>query len=451
MPNDRKVEPDHDHAPPINAPAVLMTSMGHHSEGKPITAIPVLVKRDHTKIMAEIKSLAAMAGADYYYRWTVPNRKKGTTEIIEGPSIALANDLVRLYGNCTVELVVVDNPDHWIIYARFVDYERGSTLARAFRQRKVQHLGKMDEDRALDIVFQIAQSKAIRNVVVNFLRTYANFAFDEAKGSLVKKLEDDEQFRRHALERIQQWFDENKIEVKRVERAVGRVFKEWAAMHIARVMADIKSVKDGMVEIDDLYPAPEPPVDGSMAHQPKTAEETRKSNEDLEGGAGKEATTDKDAANDAAADEAAAKAAAAEKEEAERAQKEAERAAAEAERLAQEAADKAKAAKEAAAAKAKPAAKKKPDEKPAAPKEDAPQEPADDEPRKLKYTGPPNKWVANEFIPLLKRMGTVEHVDAFMRFNESNLTFVKKVSEEAWSAAMDAEKVHRKDLVEASK
>jgi len=242
----------------------LMTVGGTNitAQGAIITAQKVAVERDHSKIFQKLKVLAAAAGESWYYRWPTKN-KNGSTGWVEGPSIKLANNLAREYGNCQVNVRAFDQPDHWLFYARFVDVETGYSLERAFQQRKNQSTSKkMDKDRELDIVFQIGQSKAIRNVIVNALETHADFAMQEAKQQIVAKVGKDlDGWREKILDRLK----EIKFDVRRVERVVGKSSDQWLAKDIARLVAELHSINDGMATADETYPpiAPgdEPTID----------------------------------------------------------------------------------------------------------------------------------------------------------------------------------------------
>src|SRR5262245_5675342 len=64
-----------------------------------VGAQQVAVRRDEQKVLERLKVLAAAAGDNWYYRYPV-KLKSGATEFVEGPSIKLANDLARIYGNC---------------------------------------------------------------------------------------------------------------------------------------------------------------------------------------------------------------------------------------------------------------------------------------------------------------------------------------------------------------
>lgn len=210
----------------------------------------VAVKRDESAVLSKLKVLAAAAGEDWYYRYPVKNKAKGTTDWIEGPSIKLANDLSRIYGNCEVDCRAQDLGDHWLFHARFIDIETGYSLTRPFQQRKNASRMGGDEDRRLDIAFQIGASKAIRNVVVNALQTFATFAFEEAKDALVTKIGKRlEEYRTRTVERLSA-----KLDIKRVEAAIGRSAKEWLAPDIAKIIATMKAVEDGMATLDESFP-----------------------------------------------------------------------------------------------------------------------------------------------------------------------------------------------------
>jgi hypothetical protein len=209
----------------------------------------VAVHRDEASILQKIKVLAAAAGSEWFYRF--PVKDKGKTSWIEGPSIKLANDVARLYGNVEIDCRAQDLGSAIMFHARFVDLETGYALTRPFQQRKgASKLGGGDEGRREDITFQIGASKAIRNVVVNALQTFSDFAFEEARNALVEKIGNDiEKWRRNVSERIGA-----RVDLKRVEAVIGRTADKWLAPDIARVVAMGKAVEDGMSTWDETFP-----------------------------------------------------------------------------------------------------------------------------------------------------------------------------------------------------
>ena len=219
-----------------------------------VGAQPVAVKRDLTRIRQEIKEIAAMAGPDWFYRFPV-RTQGGGQDWIEGPSIKLANNVARIYGNNINEVREVDVGDAFIFYARFTDIETGFSMERAFHQRKSQtSLKTKDRDRAMDIAYQIGQSKAIRNSIVNALGVYCDFAFDEARNSIVEKIGKD---LKGWIERTTERLKALPVDLKRVERVVGRAAKDWLAPDVARVVALGQAVRDGMATIDEVFPPDE--------------------------------------------------------------------------------------------------------------------------------------------------------------------------------------------------
>lgn len=252
-------------------------AIGQQIEMVPLGAQNVAVKRDERNILQKIKAVAAALGSDFYYQWEV-NKKGGGKELIEGPSIDAALYVVRLYGNCDVDVRVQHFKESWLFYARFTDFETGFRLSRAYEQRKGQNIGMKDADRARDIVFQIGQSKAIRNVICNALRPFTDFAFQEAKHAIVEQVGKDLQ---KYLGRIASRLKELDVNADRVERVVGRTMDKWNAQDAAKVIANLQSVKDGMIHPDDLWPTRDPneprPQPGDFVDDEKPPKDTNES------------------------------------------------------------------------------------------------------------------------------------------------------------------------------
>src|SRR5262249_18049193 len=236
-----------------------------------IGAQPVAVARDEPAILRKLTALAAAAGDDWFYRFPV-RRKDGGSDYIEGPSIKLANNVARYFGNCVTEIREADLGDCWVFYARFTDIETGFSMERAYRQRKSQSsMRTRDAERQLDINFQIGQSKAIRNCICNALQIYADYAFEQARNSLVDKIGKDlDAWRKRTLEGL----NNMPVELSRVERVVGRAAKDWLAPNIAQIIAMMKSIADGMTSADEAFPPLEasPPSSSGMS-PPETAGE----------------------------------------------------------------------------------------------------------------------------------------------------------------------------------
>lgn len=242
-----------------------------------ITAQKVGVERDLAKVMRDIRTMAAMSGEDWYYRFPV-KKKGGGVDHIEGPTVKCAQNVARMYGNCQVDVRAQDQGGSWMIYARFVDYETGFSLTRPFQADKAKpNLNTKDAGRQQEIAFAIGVSKATRNVITNALEAFTTFAFDEAKNNLVEKVGKRlDEYRKRVRERLASIG----VDEKRVEAMLGRNANEWLAPDVARVIAEIKAVTDGMATADETWPpaAPAEPkrADFKEGETNKTEAETEK-------------------------------------------------------------------------------------------------------------------------------------------------------------------------------
>jgi hypothetical protein len=253
----------------VSAPSVQpMASPGDRVFG----AQAVAVYRDEARILQKLAALGAAAGDDWFYRFPVKN-KNGGKDFIEGASIKLANDVARIYGNCEVDTRVIDLGPSWLIYARFTDFESGYALTRPFQQNKNASKMGGDADRRLDISFQIGVSKAIRNVVVNALQTFSDFAFEAARNSLIDKIGKDV---KKWQEKTLQGLAKHGVDAQRVEFVIGRASKDWTAPDLAKIIAMMKAIGDGMATIDETFPPKDKQVGEDIDRE--TGEVTEQSN-----------------------------------------------------------------------------------------------------------------------------------------------------------------------------
>lgn len=154
-------------------------------QGAATTVVRVQKDRDIVDVQKRAMLESDLMGDLAYYGWG-QNKDR-----IEGPTVKLALMLARCFGNCIIEMEPVQTEkDSWIFTAKFVDLETGFTLMRQFRQsKKWMVYGKHDDERKDDIRFQIGQSKAIRNVVLNAIPEWlVDQAIDKAKGNVKAKI-----------------------------------------------------------------------------------------------------------------------------------------------------------------------------------------------------------------------------------------------------------------------
>ena len=215
-------------------------------------ALKVEVARSAAATRATISEMAMLLGERGFYRWPVKNRKKGTTDWVEGVSIKGAMALVKAYKNCRVACpVIVDLGSHWRFHAVFIDFENGIEIERSFIQRKSGGTMGDDAARREDMAFQIGLSKAERNVVVNALELEADVLLEECRGAIVDRVgRDIEHYRRTIVERA----NERGIDLARIEAVAGRPVKDWLGTDMVRIIGMMAAIRDGMATAEETFP-----------------------------------------------------------------------------------------------------------------------------------------------------------------------------------------------------
>jgi hypothetical protein len=224
--------------------------------GGVITAQRVAVPRHLGNLMQRLKMLANLRGESYVYSWEQNDNAKRRKVTIEGPTVKLANDLAREYGNCLIRVRVEDTATHWIITPQFVDLETGYGYERPFQQRKSQDTGMKDGDRAADLIFQIGVSKAIRNVIVNVLSTFVDFMIEESRNGLMARFSDDaaKDKAHQFIDRVMERFEIGETQVAAV---VGRSRDKWTVKDLVRVYTEMRGIMEGMTVASEIYPSKE--------------------------------------------------------------------------------------------------------------------------------------------------------------------------------------------------
>lgn len=232
-----------------------------------ITAVAVQRPRDLRRAVGILETEAELSGELFYYGWGEGKNR------VEGPSVKLALAALRAYTNASIEARPVDEtPDAFVFTHVFVDVENGTEIPRQFRQsKKWTVFGKMDEERKMDVRFQIGQSKNIRNVILHAIpAVMINKAMDAAKKGVRKKI----------LEFIAQHDEKNPGSglIKAREMVLSPLLSKWGVNaervcqkfgvaeskaigvdEIIIIRGDIEAITNGEAKADELYPhAPNP-------------------------------------------------------------------------------------------------------------------------------------------------------------------------------------------------
>lgn len=221
------------------------------------SALKVQKERSIDIVLKKTLDEAARAGEGFFYAWTVKDKHSSTGEsIIEGIGIKGSMILVRNWGNCTVTVdVVSETPSHWTLSAGFVDFETGFNIDRLFRQRKGQDGGKYDAERKLDINFQIGQSKAVRNIVVNALPSWIqDMSLETAKEASAGKYKE---VGTHVVKFLRR-FAELGVTKAQLELKVGLPTEQWEPRDLVMLAAIGRAIKDRQTSVDNEFPKPVP-------------------------------------------------------------------------------------------------------------------------------------------------------------------------------------------------
>lgn len=241
---------------------LIKSEVGYH------TAISVQKPRDIDKIVENVLKEAEFGGQEFFYSWPVKLRTGGQ-KIISGGSIGLAISLAREWTNCAIPVEVSENEDCYIFRAGFVDLEKGFTLMRTYRQRKEQDIGKKyDEQRKQDMIFQIGQSKAIRNVVLNAVpRWLVKKAIDKAKQAVLDHItkEGIDISRNKAIS----FFSGYGVSEEQLIGFLKKKVNDWTIEDIAQLRSTGQMIKDGEAAVNEIFP----PLETGEKKETLTAEE----------------------------------------------------------------------------------------------------------------------------------------------------------------------------------
>jgi hypothetical protein len=229
-----------------------------------VTAVAVQKPRELKDVVRRCVEEAELAGDSFYYRWEVESTDKKTGKkkkgYIEGPSINLALAAVRNFGNMAVhQMPVQETRTSWIFTAAVIDLETGFTLERQFRMDKNFTIyGQMDSFRKDDIRFQIGQSKAIRNAVMNSVPAgLVDKMLAAAKNSVRTKIE----------ERIKQVggdiqkviaemlvaFGKHGVTQEMIAGKIGLARDKWDVETLTMLSGDLKALVSGAETAGSLY------------------------------------------------------------------------------------------------------------------------------------------------------------------------------------------------------
>lgn len=236
-----------------------------HSQTQFHTAVAVQRPRNLDKVVAAVLREAEFAGDAFYYSFPMGGKK------IEGPSIGLAMAVARQWSNCAVPMEYYETATEWVFNAHFVDLERGFTVSRVFRKKKGKGaFKKLEDDRAEDMTFQAAQSRAIRNVVLAGVpRWLTDQAKERAKDAVLKGIS--KEGLAVATDKALKFLAGYGISEERVIAVLGKPKHAWASEDIASLRGMASQLRDGQATAEHLFPTMEAQNQQPQVATPKKA------------------------------------------------------------------------------------------------------------------------------------------------------------------------------------
>ncbi len=216
-----------------------------------VTAMQVIKPRNLNRVISKCVEEASIAGEEFLYSW-----KQGGS-IIEGLTIGAALSIVRNFGNSFVDVDMQEQENAYIFTAYFCDLETGFNLSRSFRQNKASPKTKYGKDiyegeRGSDIIFQIGQSKAIRNVILNAVpRWLATKVLEEAKNNAMATINNMGEVK--AKELLLKKISALKLDLTRIENLYGKS-KAWDKVKLVQLSSALRSLENGYEDEDTLFP-----------------------------------------------------------------------------------------------------------------------------------------------------------------------------------------------------
>ena len=149
------------------------------------------------------------------------------------------------WSNYAVPVEYYETLTEWVFNAHFVDLERGFTVSRVFRKKKGKGVfKKLEDDRAEDMTFLAAQSRAIRNVVLAGVpRWLTDQAKERAKEAVLKGIS--KEGLAVATEKALKFLAGYGISEEQRHRVLGKENNAWASEDIASLRGMASQLKDG--------------------------------------------------------------------------------------------------------------------------------------------------------------------------------------------------------------
>jgi hypothetical protein len=227
------------------------------------TAISVQKPRNLNRVMEACVQEAELSGEAFYYHWettTTDKNGKKKISIVEGPSIQCSLAAARHFGNCAIQQKpVIETKSSYIFTACFVDLETGFTIERQFRiDKNYKVYGDMDQFRKDDIRFQIGQSKAIRNAILNAVpmaltNRMVQAAIDSTRLLIEQRIKKYGGKIKLVIDDMLKSFAKFDVTQAMIETKLDQKIKTWTIETLVLLSGDLSALTKGQATVEELF------------------------------------------------------------------------------------------------------------------------------------------------------------------------------------------------------
>lgn len=244
------------------------------------------------KVLAEIDMAPELASTKFYsipYRDRDPETGEEKRVFVEGPSIKLALQLVRRYGNAAADVRhIEENEDEVKLMAVFLDYETNVRLSKSYtvskwQRRRNGQTVRLDSQR-LSAHIQANGSKALRNIILDSLpEELVHQAYKKVRALAERKAKKEIHDPKKWAEDTVKAFAVMKVPKEALVAYFGHDLDACSQEEVTKLRGIYNAIKDGHTTAAEVF-APEPGSGDGPEPAPAPEKEDAAGVRDLFGG-----------------------------------------------------------------------------------------------------------------------------------------------------------------------
>ena len=226
-----------------------------------INQIRISPRRDLSAIVKACKAEAALAGDMFFYRWTQKG-KDNKKALVQGVSVHGAYCMYREMGNLALmQKPMVETRSTYIFTPILIDLERGLSMERVYRMPKDWTVyGRYDKAQKEIMVFQIGQSKALRDLINSFVsrvlyKETLESAQNSARVAIENMIKTNSRGRDGVIDKFLKRFEVHGVTLEMIEAKIEKECAIWQVDDLLLMGADLTALDEHMETVAMLFPA----------------------------------------------------------------------------------------------------------------------------------------------------------------------------------------------------